>query len=63
MYKISRLAKQSLHSPHRMERTYEEHVKILEAMKVGKAGCSADLTVEHMDNQYNINIKYIQEGN
>lgn len=62
MHKITSLAKQSLHSSHRMEHTYAEHRDILNAMKEGRVEEVTDLTLLHMDNQYDINIKYIRNG-
>lgn len=60
MHKITCQAKQSLHSARRMENTYAEHRNILCAMREGQVETVTDLTLLHMNNQYDINIKYIR---
>lgn len=62
MHKITSQAKQSLHSACRMENTYMEHRNILNAMQEGQVEAAVNLTILHMDNQYDINMSYIRSG-
>lgn len=57
MYKMRKLAELSLAHEGRMKDTYEEHLAILEAMKLGDIANIYDITLKHMNTPRDINLE------